>query len=166
MDKIIDKISAYNIFTNLFPGVIYCFLAEKFFEISLIQDNLLIAVFLYYFAGMVISRFSSVVLEPLLKLTKFIKLADYKKQISTLHITSWDQDHCSPGQLEQILEKFKPGKVEYPGYIPHTDSGKESLAIIKAYKAKRTTPTVISVTPEYIDSLDCASNYGYRNIIY
>lgn len=88
------------------------------------------------------------------------------EQISTLHITSWDQDHCSPAQLEQILEKLKPVKVEYPGYLPHTDCGKDSLAIIKAYKVKKATPTVISVTPEYIDSLDSASSYGYRNIIY
>lgn len=88
------------------------------------------------------------------------------EQISTLHITSWDLDHCSPTQLEQILEKFKPGKVEYPGYAPHTDCGKASLAIIKAYKATRARSTVISVTPEYIDSLDSASCYGYRNIMY
>jgi len=67
MDKVIDKLSAYNIFTNLFPGVIYCFLADKFFGIPLIQDDLVVAIFLYYFCGMVISRISSVVLEPLLK---------------------------------------------------------------------------------------------------
>lgn len=82
MDKIIDKISAYNIFTNLFPGVIYCVLTEKFFGVPLIQDDLLLALFLYYFSGMVISRISSVVLEPLLKLTKFIKLADYKSYVA------------------------------------------------------------------------------------
>ena len=81
MDKIIDKISAYNIFTNLFPGVVYCFLTEKFFGIALIQDDLLIALFLYYFSGMVISRISSVVLEPLLELTEFVKFADYKSYV-------------------------------------------------------------------------------------
>jgi len=88
------------------------------------------------------------------------------EQISTLHITSWDQDHCSPSQLEQILVKFKPGKVEYSGYSPHTDCGKESLAIIKSYKSNRAKSTVISVTPKYIDSLDSASSYGYRDIMY
>ncbi len=88
------------------------------------------------------------------------------EQISTLHITSWDQDHCSPGQLEQILVKFKPGKVEYPGYSPHTDCGKESLAIIKSYKSSKVKSSIISVTPKYINSLDSASSYGYRNIMY
>lgn len=88
------------------------------------------------------------------------------EQISTLHITSWDQDHCSPSQVKRILENLKPSKVEYPGYAPHTDCGKESLEIIKAYKANNSKPRVISVTPEYIESLDSASSYGYRNIMY
>lgn len=84
MDKVIDKLSAYNIFTNLFPGVIYCFLAEKFFDIPLIQDDLVVAAFLYYFCGMVISRVSSVVLEPMLKKAKFVKFADYKRYVAAL----------------------------------------------------------------------------------
>jgi len=88
------------------------------------------------------------------------------EQISTLHITSWDQDHCSPSQVKRILEKLKPSKVEYPGYAPHTDCGKESLEIIKAYKTNNSKARVISVTPEYIESLDSASSYGYRNIMY
>jgi hypothetical protein len=84
MDKIIDKLSAYNIFTNLFPGVIYCFLADKLFGIPLIQDDLVVAAFLYYFSGMVISRVSSVVLEPLLKKVHFVMFADYKKYVAAL----------------------------------------------------------------------------------
>lgn len=84
MDKIIDKLSAYNIFTNLFPGVIYCFLADKLFGIPLIQDDLVVAAFLYYFCGMVISRVSSVVLEPLLKKVHFVMFADYKKYVAAL----------------------------------------------------------------------------------
>ena len=89
------------------------------------------------------------------------------KHISTLHITSWDQDHCSPKQLEKILIKFKPRKIEYPGYEPHTDSGKESLAIIRAYKeSKQIDSRIIGVTPNYINSLNKASSYGYRDILY
>jgi competence protein ComEC len=86
--------------------------------------------------------------------------------IATLHITSWDQDHCSPKQLENILEKFKPQKVEHPGYPPHTDCGKESLKVIDSYKRNRAKARIVAVTPEYIGSLDTASNYGYNNIMY
>jgi hypothetical protein len=77
MDKLVDKLSAYNIFTNLFPGVIYCFVATKFFGLSLVQDDLVVAAFLYYFCGMVISRVSSVVVEPLMKKSGFVTYSDY-----------------------------------------------------------------------------------------
>lgn len=84
MDKVIDKLSAYNIFTNFFPGVIYCFLADKLFGIPLIQDNLVVAAFFYYFCGMVISRVSSVVLEPMLKKANFVEFVDHKRYVAAL----------------------------------------------------------------------------------
>lgn len=85
----------------------------------------------------------------------------------TLHITSWDHDHCSPSQLEKILSEFGPKKIEYPGYAPHTDSGKDSLKLISAYTSKgKGNKTVVSVTPEYISSLDKAENYGYRDTLH
>lgn len=89
-----------------------------------------------------------------------------RDRISALHITSWDQDHCSPSQLAKIFDDLRPVKVEYPGYKPHTDSGKESLKIIEAYKSQKSKSQLIAVTPEYIDSLDASSSYGYRNILY
>lgn len=87
-------------------------------------------------------------------------------EIYNLHITSWDQDHCVASQLEEILNIFNPKKIEYPGYTPHTDSGKDSLKIIQAYKKKNHTKKIIQVTPEYISSLDTAENYGYNDILY
>ena len=87
--------------------------------------------------------------------------------IENLHITSWDTDHCSPPQLEKILEKFSPRKIEYPGYEPHTDSGKESLRITLAYQTKeKSRRKIVSVTPEYISSLENAENYGYRDTLH
>lgn len=90
-----------------------------------------------------------------------------KSSIDTLHITSWDQDHCSPAQLEEIISKYSPTRIEYPGYEPHTDSGKTSLAIIKAAKTANKIPAkIVRVDPEYISSLDKAKDYGYKDIIY
>lgn len=87
--------------------------------------------------------------------------------VHDLHITSWDQDHCSPSQLEKILEKLSPLRIEYPGYSPHTDSGKESLKIIRAYESKsQGKRKVIQVSPEYIFSLDPAETYGYRDTLH
>lgn len=88
-------------------------------------------------------------------------------QINNLHITSWDRDHCSPSQLEEILRKLKPTKIEHPGYTPHSDSGKESLKIISAYKTQgKGSKRIISVTPEYIYSLNKAENYGYKDTLH
>ena len=56
--------------------------------------------------------------------------------IDCLHITSWDQDHCTFSELEQILKLLKPRRIEYPGYTPHTDSGKQSLHDIKKYSTQ------------------------------
>lgn len=87
--------------------------------------------------------------------------------INNLHITSWDQDHCVPNQLEEILQEFNPYKIEYPGYLPHTDSGKESLKIIQAFKNRnKNSKKIVQVTPDYISSLDPAENYGYNDILY
>lgn len=85
-------------------------------------------------------------------------------QIDNLHITSWDRDHCSPSELEEILKDLKPKKIEYPGYEPHSEAGKKSLKIIQAYKSKSdVSKKVVSVTPDYIKSLDKAENYGYKD---
>ncbi len=87
-------------------------------------------------------------------------------EIYGLHITSWDQDHCSASQLEEILDVFKPKKIEFPGYSPHTDSGKDSLKIIQNYKKKNNAKKIVQVTPEYIATLGSAENYGYNDILY
>ena len=35
-----------------------------------------------------------------------------------LHITSWDTDHCREGELAELLELARPGRIECPGYEP------------------------------------------------
>jgi len=77
MKDIIDKLTSYNLFNYLFPGVLFSILATKFANINLIFDNLFIGAFAYYFVGLVISRFGSIIIEPILKLTKILKFADY-----------------------------------------------------------------------------------------
>jgi len=59
------------------------------------------------------------------------------KQIHILHITSWDDDHCRKSELEKILEKYKPQRIEYPGYAPSTDTGKACEAIIRKYSGQK-----------------------------
>ncbi len=79
MSEILNKISSYNIFNYLFSGTIFAVAADAFTSYSLIQEDILIAIFLYYFLGMVISRVGSLAVEPLLKKTGFIRFSDYSK---------------------------------------------------------------------------------------
>lgn len=95
MDKIIDKLSTYNIFTNLLPGILYCYLADWLFGVPLLQKDLIVGAFLYYFCGMVISRVSSVVLEPLLKKARFVRFVEYKAYVSAAE---------KDGQIGLLLE--------------------------------------------------------------
>lgn len=93
-----------------------------------------------------------------------------KSSIDTLHITSWDNDHCSNPALDWIFENLKPRRIEYPGYPPHTDTAKACLAKIKSYKktlaAKGKSITIQSVDPDYISSLNNAQELGYKDIVY
>lgn len=73
-----------------------------------------------------------------------------KETIDVLHITSWDEDHCKEEELKLILEYLKPSIVEYPSYLPDSDSGKKSLNAIKSYKGVRK-----SITPYVVE---CSKN--------
>jgi hypothetical protein len=79
MKDILDKLSSYNLFNYLLPGIIFVVLASKVTHYSFVQQDILIGAFLYYFIGLVISRFGSLVIEPLLKCLSFVKFADYKE---------------------------------------------------------------------------------------
>jgi hypothetical protein len=77
MKELLDKISSYNIFNYLLPGVIFSILVTKFCNIDLIFNDILVGAFNYYFIGLIVSRFGSLVIEPILKKIHFVKFADY-----------------------------------------------------------------------------------------
>lgn len=52
-------------------------IGEKISPYTIAQENVFISVFFYYFAGLIVSRFGSLVVEPLLKKISFLKFADY-----------------------------------------------------------------------------------------
>lgn len=79
MNSLLDKLSSYNLFNYLLPGIIFVVLVKEFTHYSLIQQDIVIGVFLYYFIGLVISRFGSLVIEPALRRVSFLHFADYKE---------------------------------------------------------------------------------------
>ncbi len=78
MEKVIDKISTYNLFNYLLPGVLFVVLAKSFLFVDLTQGDIVLDVFIYYFIGLVISRFGSLVIETLLKKIKFLRFAEHE----------------------------------------------------------------------------------------
>jgi len=88
MKDILDKITSYNLFNYLLPGVLFVAILDKFTIYSLTQENLVVGAFVYYFVGLVISRFGSLIIEPFLKSISFLKFADYADFVSASKIDS------------------------------------------------------------------------------
>jgi len=86
MNEVIDKISSYNIFNNLFPGILFAVLGESFTSYSFMTGNILVGLFLYYFYGLVISRIGSMGIEKLLRRTGFVTFAPYDEYLSASKI--------------------------------------------------------------------------------
>lgn len=78
MKDLLDKLSTYNIFNYLFPGILYAVIASSTTSFDLIQSNLIVGAFVYYFFGLTISRIGSLMLEPLLARLGLIEFAPYK----------------------------------------------------------------------------------------
>lgn len=78
MSDFLNKLSSYNLFNNLLPGILFVVLLNHFTQYRILQDNLLLNVFLYYFIGLTISRISSISIEPFLKKIKFVAFRDYQ----------------------------------------------------------------------------------------
>ncbi len=77
MNELLTKLSSYNLFNYLFPGVLFAILVTEFTHYQLVQKEIVTGVFLYYFLGLAVSRFGSLVIGPLLKRISFVKFADY-----------------------------------------------------------------------------------------
>jgi hypothetical protein len=82
MKDILDKISSYNLFNYLLPGILFIYISKYFTDFDFVQADTLIGAFFYYFIGMIVSRFGSLFIEPILKKVGFLKFADYKKYVS------------------------------------------------------------------------------------
>jgi competence protein ComEC len=90
----------------------------------------------------------------------------------TLHITSWDSDHCNKFELMELLNLIQPMKIECPGYNPYKDRGhgEDCLQMIGEYRDRlRNTgrkPQIEHITPEHIRGLQPAERKAYRDTYY
>lgn len=79
---IVEKLSQYNILTNILPGTILCIVLTFCIGYNLlVTDNWYLQCVMFYFAGIVNNRFGSLAVEPLLKRLKILKFTSYKDYI-------------------------------------------------------------------------------------
>ena len=95
LKQITSKISSYNLFNNLLPGIIFSYLFSAFYDVQMLSGEWLKDLFVCYFIGIVISRIGSIIVEPVLKrikiknkktkvkhpLLKYAQYADYQKAL-------------------------------------------------------------------------------------
>lgn len=84
MEKIIEKISKYELFNNLLPGAVFIILYKYLTGLDSVIDNLneLEMIGLWYFIGLTVGRVGSLVVEPILKAG--VGFVEYSKYISAV----------------------------------------------------------------------------------
>ena len=81
MKAVLEKLSAYHIFSYLLPGLLFVILGERLTSFSLIQRSWIVGIVLYYFIGLVISRVGTLIVKPVLERIGFIKDAPYEDYV-------------------------------------------------------------------------------------
>ncbi len=64
MKELLDRLSSYNLFNYLLPGVVFAIVAKSVTSYNFLQDDIFVGAFTYYFIGLVVSRVGSTILEP------------------------------------------------------------------------------------------------------
>lgn len=84
--QIVEKISSYNIVNNLYPGILFVYVLKIMFGTNLLSNNWVENLIVFYFAGMVLSRIGSIIIEPIMKKIKIIKYAPYQDYVKASSI--------------------------------------------------------------------------------
>lgn len=82
MKDLLDRLSSYNFFNYLLPGALFSIVASKYTSADLLTNNLVVAFFVFYFIGMIVSRIGSLFIEPLLLRVNFITYSEYSKYVT------------------------------------------------------------------------------------
>ncbi len=89
-------------------------------------------------------------------------------RINTLHITSWDDDHCEINSLIQIINKFRPDRIEVPSYDPTSNNGKACKRILFKYDDihQKYILNATVFNKIYIDSLSTGISGETNDVVY
>lgn len=78
MKELLDKLSSYNIFNYLLPGILFAVFVDRLTSLQILQKDIVVGVFIYYFLGSVVSRIGSLFIEPVLRKAGIVKFAPYE----------------------------------------------------------------------------------------
>lgn len=95
MSDFLSKLTSYNIFNYLLPGTIFVWFCRWFELFSFPTDSVIIEFFLYYFAGMTISRIGSILIEPTFLRLGLVEYAPYGEYLKAVR---------ADPQIEVLLE--------------------------------------------------------------
>ncbi len=85
MSAIFQVLGSYQVFTNLFPGIFLGLAINWLFNIRMFTSFGIRDLMIAYFFGFFINRVGSLVIQPLLGKTKFIKDSNYADFIFACH---------------------------------------------------------------------------------
>ncbi|HIF9419665.1 TPA: hypothetical protein ACX6R7_003496 [Photobacterium damselae] len=147
MSELLNKISSYNIFNYLLPGVVFVAILKLVSPFDLTQEDMLTGAFFYYFIGLVISRIGSIIIEPILKLIRILEFAPYGDYLlaskkDTLLTTLSEQNNmlrtfCSVFLCIGTIMLYEKLLVSYPfiaTYLPEGAIGFLLLLFVLSYK--------------------------------
>ena len=78
---IVDKLSQYNLLTNIIPGTILCVSMKYLVGYDLIPEESFQAGIVFYFAGVVNGRVGSLIVEPILKKIYWVTFVPYSRYV-------------------------------------------------------------------------------------
>lgn len=81
MKELLDKLSSYNIFNYLLPGALLAAVVDELTSLQILQKDIVIGVFIYYFLGSVVSRIGSLLIEPVFRKAGIVKFAPYEDYV-------------------------------------------------------------------------------------
>ena len=77
VEKLFEQLSVYEVLNNFLPGAFFCILFRWQTGVGYEVNDTVTEILVFYFAGMIISRFGSLVLEPLCGKLRFVEKEAY-----------------------------------------------------------------------------------------
>lgn len=133
LKDLLDKLTSYNIFNYLLPGVLFAAFVDRLTSLRVLQKDVVVGVFLYYFLGSVVSRIGSLLVEPILLKLKFVQYAPYAAFIQA---TKFDS------KIEILSEQNNMYRTFIALFL--------SVAVVVAYDKTSMSIPILNVAAPYI----------------